>query len=221
MKRTIIYFAITLFSFSFLACGNVSRDSEQTNDEQVSRDDEAASTSQPEKSAESQSIIIKQSTGQELGSIVLGNEIEFRTGGVLYQSRLKGEKRKYATQSGNIVAEVKFKSEAFKLRTADGKLLWKVKLYDDKVKISDNEENKNPYQIKLSSSEKAKLKHNDQELGTIRFRPDKQHIEINSAGVSLVVAAEKLSLAYGVFLIDELSEAEKFVIAAELLSKGK
>ena len=39
-----------------------------------------------------------------------------------------------------------------KVRTPDGKLRWKVKLGDAKIKIADNEENKNPFEVKTKEA---------------------------------------------------------------------
>src|SRR5436190_18940894 len=66
-------------------------------------------------------------------------------GGVLH-GRLKGDKRKYES------LEVKFGGEGFKVRTLDGKLLWKVKVTPDKIKVSNNEQNNNPFELKIKDA---------------------------------------------------------------------
>ena len=71
--------------------------------------------------------------------------------------KTKADKRKYYDQNNNVVYEVKYKSDGFKLRTASSTLLWKVKLYNDKVKISNNEENLNAYEIKKVGANEIKL----------------------------------------------------------------
>ena len=70
-----------------------------------------------------------------------------------YSSKMtKSDKKKYYDSNDNVVYEIKYKSDGFKLRTASSDLIWKVKLYDNKVKISDNEENLNPYEIKITDT---------------------------------------------------------------------
>jgi hypothetical protein len=161
--------------------------------------------------------------GQEVGKISKNtDEPRFFVQGTEYQSKLKGDKRKYAVQSGDVIAEVKFKDDAFKVRKPDGTLLWKIKLYDDKVKISDNEENLNPYEIKKSDTpDKAKLKKNEETLGEIKLKPDDKQLEFTAGSKSWYVEADKLSLAYGVLMIDEIPEHIRYIIAVELLAKGK
>jgi hypothetical protein len=166
--------------------------------------------------------IIVKLAGQETGKISKSiDNPRFVVNGIEYQSKLKGDKRKYAVKSGDIIAEVKYKDDAFKVRKPDGTLLWKIKLYDDKVKISDNEENLNPYEIKKSDSDKAKLKKNDDTLGEIKLRPSDRQIEFSLGSKSYYVEADKLSLAYGALLIEEIPEHIRYIIAVELMAKGK
>jgi hypothetical protein len=172
-------------------------------------------------SGQSNWLIIKMA-GQEVGKISIDKEnLQFYSQGTEYQSKLKGDKRKYAIKSGEIIAEVKYKDDAFKVRKTDGTLLWKIKLYDDKVKISNNEENLNPYEIKLSDTDKAKLKKEDKTLGEIKFKASDKQVEFTAGSKSYYVQTDKLSLAYGVLLIDEIPEYLRYIIAAELLAKGK
>jgi hypothetical protein len=161
--------------------------------------------------------------GQEVGRISKSNEnLQFFARGVEYQSKLNGDKRKYAVKSGDIIAEVKYKDDAFKVRKPDGTLLWKIKLYDDKVKISNNEENLNPYEIKLSDTpDKAKLKKNEETLGEIKLKSADKQVEFTLGAKSYYVESDKLSLAYGALLIEEIPEHIRYIIAAELMAKGK
>lgn len=87
-----------------------------------------------------------------------------------YTSKMtKTDKKKYYDNSNNVVYEIKYKPDGFKLRTASSTLIWKVKLYDNKIKISDNEENLNPYEIKLSDTYNAKLVKNDETLAKTSY----------------------------------------------------
>lgn len=166
-------------------------------------------------------LVVKMA-GQEMGKFSKNKENpHFYVQGVEYQSKLKGDKRKYAGKGGEIIAEVKYKDDAFKVRNPDGKLLWKIKLYDDKVKISDNEENLNPYEIKPGDPGKAKLKKNDNTLGTIKLKESDKQVEITADSKSYYVETENFSLAYAVLLIDEMPEYIRYIIVAELLAKGK
>jgi len=102
--------------------------------------------------ADVHTVVVRSAGGSKSFTIVEnGNAIEIvLPGGVRLLGEPAGEKRKYRRGAGGPpVCEVKPGDAGFKLRTTDGKLLWKVKLADDKIKVSDNEENANPYSIKL------------------------------------------------------------------------
>jgi hypothetical protein len=60
-------------------------------------------------------------------------------------------KRKYALDNGAEVLEVKPGEGEFKVRRPDGSLLWKVKMDPNKIKVSDNEQNLNPIELRNGS----------------------------------------------------------------------
>jgi hypothetical protein len=162
---------------------------------------------------------IEDSQGKLLSEIMInGTNIELKVENMHYKSKLSGEKRKYQSQEEEIVAEVKFKGEeSMKLRTPDAQLKWKVKFYDDKVKISDNEENLNPYQIKFKEESRSKVYTEDNEIGDVRFADNK--IIVKGKGIEYHIKTDKMSSAFGVMLM-EASELDKTILIAELLAKG-
>lgn len=166
-------------------------------------------------------ILIKMED-QEIAKVMASaSNIRFILKGTEYQSKLSGDKRKYAVKQGEIAFEVKYKDDAFKVRTPEGNLLWKIKLYDDKVKISNNEENLNGYEIKTSSPEKFKLKKDEVTLGEIELKKPENRIVISSSSKSFIAESDRIFLAYGVLLIDEIPENIQYIIMSELIAKGK
>ncbi len=163
----------------------------------------------------SANAITIQKAGGVFGIINDKGPFSFTFAGHDYTSKLNGDKRKY--EGNKEIVEVKYKDDGFKVRTADGKLLWKVKITDDKIKISDNEESKNPWEIKISESGKAKVKKEDKDIGKVKLNQSKKEIEASE----FVIKADKLSLAYGVLLINEIPERDKFIIMTELIAKDK
>ncbi len=143
---------------------------------------------------------------------------------------LRGEprdngKRKYSAGGGPVTYEVKpdSDSDGFKLRTADGKLRWKVKITPEKTKISDNEQNDRPFELKARDGDRFKVVAPvDRELGNVRFdRPaSKTHVE-DAAGKTLFrVEKTTRTGAYGVLLFD-IPPAERAILLAEILSRGR
>lgn len=126
-------------------------------------------------------------------------------GGVLH-GRRKGEKRKYES------VEVKYGDEGgFKVRTLEGKLLWKVKVTPEKIKVSDNEENANPFELKIKEAKVKVYAPGDRLLGEVRVRGD--HVEV---GDKLRAAGTNAAAFYGVALLDAVPARERAVIFAEL-----
>jgi len=132
-------------------------------------------------------------------------------------------KRKYTLGDGPVLYEVKPGDDGgFKLRNPDGTLRWKVKISPDKIKISDNEENKNPYELKLKEPNRVKVfAPGDRELGNVRFGSNQ--IEVENAGGRVIFTkdAAKATGAYGVLLMDSIPARERYILVAEILSRGR
>lgn len=156
-------------------------------------------------------------------------QVSFRENGT--KRALRGEtkesgKRKYSIDGGPVVFEVKpdDDSEGFKVRTPDGKLLWKVKMTPEKIKISDNEENNNPFELKMREGDRLKVvAPGDREVGNVRFDRAATKTEIESAGgvTKFMVDGSRPSRAYGVLLLDSIPEVQRYIIASEILSRGR
>ncbi len=142
--------------------------------------------------------------------------------------KLRGEtrdsgKRKYTVDGGAVSYEIKPNEEGgFKLRTADGKLLWKVKVSEDKIKISNNEENQNPFELKGREGGRVKVVGpGEKELGNVRFDGSKIEVENAAGQKQFEVAATAPAGAYGVLLLDAIPQQERAILVAELLSRGR
>lgn len=168
--------------------------------------------------AETNSLHILTRNGEELGSIRAEGTTQYLSlNGTSLTGVLKGVKRKYQ-RNNQVVAEVKSSdAEAFKLRNPDGSLRWKIKLYEDRVKISDNEENLNPYQIRTSEG-KFKLKDAEgQEIG--RIVQEGEQVLITSEQHQFMLKAP-YRMSYGVLLIPEMPQQDQLILLAELQDRG-
>jgi hypothetical protein len=143
---------------------------------------------------------------------------------------LRGEprdsgKRKYSIGSAAVSYEVKpGDTGGFKLRTFDGSLRWKVKVTPEKIKVSNNEQNDNPFELKVRDGDRVKVvAPGDRELGNVRFDRAKAKTEIeNAAGKTMfIVDGTTQSGAYGVLLLDTIPLNERAILAAEILSRGR
>jgi hypothetical protein len=135
--------------------------------------------------------------------------------------------RKYkelvGTDEKTLIAEVKIKDNSFKLVDENDKLLWKVKIKEGKAKISDNEENKNPFVIK-KSEDKVKVKDkNEKEIARVKYYSDNGKLKLKDmSGKELYISKEfnKLSGAIGVLAINDIPAKLRAVIACELIKQG-
>jgi hypothetical protein len=144
--------------------------------------------------------------------------------------KLRGEprdsgKRKYSLDGSDTQLEVKPGDGGdFKLRGADGSLRWKVKLDADKIRISDNEQNDNPFELKKREGDRTKVfGPGDRELGNVRFdRAAAKTVVEDASGKELyVIEAPNPSAAWGVLLLHPIPDIHRHVLIAELLARGR
>jgi hypothetical protein len=173
-------------------------------------------------------LMVRSATGSNVVSIVLAGDprIEIVTGtgrtALVSESKDTG-KRKYYDASGTQLAEIKSSDGGFKLRAPDGALRWKVKIADDKVKVSDNEENLDPWVLKTGYPDKAKiLDPSETEIGVVRFAtaPSPTRVRTASGADSWTVENGRASAAWGVLMMDTVPRDHQAIIIAELLSRG-
>ncbi|HVR37463.1 MAG TPA: hypothetical protein VMU84_00085 [Thermoanaerobaculia bacterium] len=126
-------------------------------------------------------------------------------------------KRKYHADNGPVIFEVKPGDDGFKLRTADGALKWKIKIKDDKIKVSDNEQNANPFELKKRDGDRVKVVAPvDKELGNVRGS------DVEGAGGKKLYKVEGASTyASGVLLLDTIPPPQRYILLAELATRTK
>jgi hypothetical protein len=139
-------------------------------------------------------------------------------------------KRYCQTSGGTRVAEVKVHAGeahddggAIKLLGADGKLRWKVRYTTEKIKLSDNEENRNPWTISLKHGDKLKVSNPaEQEVGVFR-RGDAGHAgRVEGPGGEVLFSIEGAgdSALGGLLLVSALAPQDRLILMAELLARG-
>lgn len=171
-------------------------------------------------------VVVRSAGGSKSFTVVeKGNAIEIDLpGGVRLIGEPAGDKRKYRRGAGGpAVCEVKPGDAGFKLRTTDGKLLWKVKLAEDKIKVSDNEENANPYSIKTKYPDKAKVVDAaEKELAEVRFGPDKTKVKgADGAELWVTESPRRRSASFGVLVLERIPEEHRAILMAEILARRR
>ncbi len=218
MKPSISMLRGTLAAFVFAAllagCGGAPSD--------APKGASAAPSAHPSKAGV---LVATDAQGQPAFTLTLdGSHAEVTTpDGARYVGEQKGDKRKWRRADGSAFAEVKAKGDDdFKLRTPDGALTWKVKLSGDKIKISDNEENQNPFVLKLGYEDKAKILAQDEsEIGAVKFYGDKTKVKIGADVELFSIDTQRRSAAWGVLAMEGITEPHRAIIAAEIIARHK
>jgi hypothetical protein len=167
-------------------------------------------------------VVVASNGGSRLTIPADAQHVEIHAGALHLVGDTRGEKRYYHRDKGGAaVVEVKSDAGGFKLRTPDSKLLWKVKLGTDKIKVSDNEQNANAWEIKTGHPDKAKLVDGaGKEVGEVKFA-GKIKLKDDAGVERFVVESGAKSAAYAAVLLSNVPEEYRLVIVAELLAKGR
>ncbi|MFN7990383.1 MAG: hypothetical protein U0529_23140 [Thermoanaerobaculia bacterium] len=171
-------------------------------------------------------VVVRSAGGSKTVTVVeKGSSIEITLpNGQTLVGEASGEKRKYRPGSGGPARlEVKPGENGFKLKTTDGKLLWKVKIDDDKIKVSDNEENANPYSLKTKYADKVKVVDAaEKELAEVRFAAEKTKVKA-ADGTELweTSSPRRRSASFGVLAIEKIPEEHRAVLMAEILARRR
>ncbi len=154
--------------------------------------------------------------------------IEYVSNGrtLLLQGQMQDSgKRKYELENRGRIAEVKDQDTGFKVRTPDGLLLWKVKIDNDKIKISDNEETRNPFVLDFKADDRIAITANNEttDLGKVRLYFGEGRIKVKDASENERYTSHKsqYSAMYGVLLLEAIPEPERYIIMAEILDRGR
>jgi len=146
------------------------------------------------------------------------------TNAIEYTSKqTKADKRKYFDSNNNVVYEVKSKPDGFKLRTPSSDLLWKIKFYESKIKLSDNEDNENAYEIKIVNSYEAKLVRGDMKIARTTYNLNSQIQTVKYEDKSRSSLSKKMEYAPYTLLVKgirEIPNDQQQIIISELKAKG-
>ena len=118
--------------------------------------------------------------------------------------------------------EVKTSDDGFKLKDTSGKLLWKIKLKEDKLKISDNEENEHPFELKRKAADRIGVERNEQDIGKVTYDAATTEVTVKSASGTKIFQGSYSQLCYffGILLLDQVPVDERAIVLTELALKN-
>ncbi len=134
-----------------------------------------------------------------------------------YKFSMRGQEKKF---------KLKRKESKFKLYDQDGKLRFKVKLYpgNEKLKISQKEDDPNAWALKKKIGDnKYKVKQGEENIGKLKFYPEKGKIKVKNAAESEVctMKAKGLLASPVVALLPGLNEEDRLLLFAVLVIVGQ
>ncbi|WP_294269433.1 hypothetical protein [uncultured Chryseobacterium sp.] len=144
------------------------------------------------------------------------NPPKVQIGSETYTAKEKEDKRKYYS-NGTQRYEVKLKDDTYKLRDAGSKLLWKVKTYPDKIKIANNEENLNPYEIKNNNGA-IEVSKDGKVINTMKVTGNE--ISVNGQP-AYKISKTSDSFALGILSIDQIPMDQRLLLLTEFLYQNK
>ncbi|KJR40433.1 secreted protein [Candidatus Magnetoovum chiemensis] len=130
----------------------------------------------------------------------------------------------YQFKSGSLFYTLKIKDDKYKLYNIKDVLVFKIKEKEGKIKISQSEEDPNPWILKLSDNEgKYKVEKSGAEIGKVKYYPDdgKLKAKDDKDNVLCSMKYNHLSIAPAVCLINGISEEERLVLFTMLMLIGK
>jgi hypothetical protein len=174
--------------------------------------------------AESTAVTIKSADGKSSYAVTAtAAKVQVAIGGAApYTGETRGDKRDWRDPAGKPFVEVKATEKGFKLRSPDGKTLyWKVKFDADKIKISDNEENNNAYELKIKDDKIKVSDGADAPLGEVKHHADTKKVKVKDASGAERFSADAAqpSASYGVLLLGAIPEPQRAVLLAEILAR--
>ena len=132
--------------------------------------------------------------------------------------------RDYQLDGGGVVLRARSYSYGFKIVTPGSNRVtrWKVHLYPDKIKIANNDDDRDPLRIRTESPTRATLAGPAEErLGEIDFDGRNSVVKDTAGTVRYSRQTGKLEPSYGVFLIDKMPLDEKYIAIAELMARNR
>lgn len=132
--------------------------------------------------------------------------------------------RDYQLDGGSVALRARSYSYGFKIVTPgnDRVTRWKVRLYPDKIKIANNDDDRDPLRIRTESPMRAALAGPAEEpLGEIDFDGKNTVVKDPAGNVRYSRQTGKLEPSYGVFLIDKMPLQEKYIAIAELMARNR
>ena len=163
-------------------------------------------------------VYVNDANDRNLGSVNIGEIIAVKAGNEMLNGMYKGDKAEYRNLDGKLFYTVKQDADGFKIKSGDRTVL-KVKWdYPDKIKLADNDEMNNVFEIKLNENDKYKISQNEKLLEEYKLSYTANKVW---EGPEMKYSGLESSLAAGIFSVPLCTPIEKMIAIATLKRADK
>ncbi len=155
-----------------------------------------------------------------VGEIDLGSQLYFKLDNTSLRRVEKNGKSKYRDPSNQTVYEIKYSDDGFKLRTPTGQLLWKVKYKNSKIKLANNEEMKDAYEIS-QKGESAVIKKNDTLVENLDLGEGTIPVIVKSPSRTLMISGPSKNPVFAILTLKDIPADQQMVLIMEVLLKDQ
>ena len=132
----------------------------------------------------------------------------------------KDSKTKYRDDENQNLYEIKYSDDGFKLRTDQGRLLWKIKYKPGKIKLADNEEMNDAFDLK-QQGDNVTISKNENPFKTINLGYGSVPAVIKTANRTLIVTGPAKKPVFAILSLSDIPTDQQMVLIAELLFSGQ
>jgi hypothetical protein len=166
---------------------------------------------------------MKDKDGNQVVDVFLDANTAIQAGKIQINGKMKdSDTIKYSLAGAVNVIKVKLKENGFKLKD-ENKLLWKAKFKNEKILVSDNDENEKPCIVKREAPEIFRVYEDQKLVGTVNYSSFGTIITASrmTNPATWRVSQSGITAAGGIVLCEKIPDIEKFIIMAELIRAGK
>lgn len=123
---------------------------------------------------------------------------------------------KYLNHLGDILAYIRYEPDAILFYNSDKRLEWQIRILTDKIQLSNNAQNNNPHEIRLSDTGAYRVFANNNKV-SVGEVVCKQGILTVRGSRRFETTLKANHPAFGLLLLNDVAEEWRMIILAELL----
>jgi hypothetical protein len=186
----------------------------------VSNDHQPSDPKVKQPDTQEKQYYIRDHSNNTTGSINLDLPVRIQWHETSLTRVVKDDKSKYRNENNRNLYEIKYSDDGFKLRDPNGQLLWKLKYKESRLKIAENEEMTQAYEIRQNGQE-VEIKKEEKVLQSIDLGSASVPVLIKTNRESLMVSGPTKNYSFAILAIEEIPADQQLILISEVLLSGK